>query len=869
MRQPLSAICLTLSTFVLGPFARAETPSFNRDIRPLLSDKCFHCHGPDTNHREADLRLDLEELAHEYAIVPGDAKESDVYARLTSDDPDERMPPPDSNKTLTEAEIELIRCWIDGGAKYESHWAFIPPARGPLPNVKQQNWIRNPIDAYVLAKLEREGLSPSPRADKSTLLRRISLDLTGLPPTLTQLEDFLADDSPTAYEKVVDRLLDSEAYGERMAQVWLDAARYADTMGYQADWERYQWRWRSWVVDAYNRNLPFDEFTIEQLAGDLLPEPTIEQLIATGFNRNHRINDEGGIIPEEYLVEYIIDRVETTAGTWMGLTMGCARCHDHKFDPISQADFYRFFAFFNGVPEKGKEGRKGYADPYMRVARRGRHQAYEDVRSDVARLEAALQHAIANLHTQRERWITETISKLDGAAEPWTIAVPSQLSSDGPAEFERQEDESDHLGMPGDVVDALRKPLASRSKTQQQRLADYHGSLAPETKPARDELSRVKKTLEAFEKDHTTYVMVMREMEDPRETFVLNRGIYDQPGDRVTAGVPDPVLGSLPEGAPDNRLGLAQWLVSGEHPLTARVIVNRYWAMLFGAGLVDTVEDFGLQGSYPSHPELLDWLATEYPRLRWDTKQLLKLMVMSETYAQTSNVSGELQSRDPENRLLARMTRIRLPAETIRDQALFSSGLMVHKLGGPSVKPYQPEGLWRDLSFQDKKRSTDFYEQDSGDGLYRRSLYTFWKRSVPPPAMATFDAPSREMCTLSRSRTNTPLQALALMNDTTYVEASRALAERAIVEVKDDLRGQIQFVFRSLLSRDPSESETQVLTTGFNKRRSFFAGDQEAARKLIAQGESKFDESLDPVELAAMTTCVMTVMNLDETVNRE
>ena len=776
--------CVLLSLLLCATPSIADDPiDFNRDIRPLLSDKCFHCHGPDRVQREAGLRLDVESSAHSQAIVPGDPDSSEMVVRILSNDPDRKMPPTESGKSLTDDEIKLLSKWVRSGAKYDEHWSFVAPRQVDLPNSKFHGWDANPIDAFVAKRLEAAGLTPSPRADKATLLRRVTLDLTGLPPTTSEVDTFLNDETDSAYETVVDRLLASERYGERMAQQWLDAARYADTMGYQADWERYQWRWRTWVIDAYNRNLPFDEFTVEQLAGDLLPNATTEQLIATGFNRNHRINDEGGIIPAEYLVEYIVDRVETVSATWMGLTIGCARCHDHKFDPISQADFYQLFAFFNAVPEKGKQGRKGYADPYVRVAVRGKQTAYERKKKRVA-----------------------TCSSVDGCSA--------------------------------------------------------------------EELAAAKAELESFEEQFTTYVMVMREMETPRATHILKRGVYDQPGDVVTADVPARLLGALPADAPRNRLGLARWLVSGKHPLTARVVVNRYWEMLFGRGIVNTPEDMGLQGDYPSHPKLLDWLASEYPRIGWDTKAILRLMVTSQTYQQSSRrqpttTTNHRGNHDPNNVLIGRMSRLRLPAEMIRDQALSASGLLVHKIGGPSVKPYQPDGLWRELSFQDKKRSTDFYEPDTGDALYRRSLYTFWKRSVPPPAMATFDAPSREICVMRRSRTNTPLQALALMNDVTYIEASRALAEKSMHAHGDDPSAQIAYAFKALLARGPTIFEWQTLKRGYEKRLRQFQNEPDAARQLVSVGETQRDPSLDVERLAALTTSVSNIMNLDETINRE
>ncbi|MEM7313103.1 MAG: PSD1 and planctomycete cytochrome C domain-containing protein [Planctomycetota bacterium] len=1038
-------LCTLLLSCLFAATAQSDELSFNRDIRPLLSDRCYSCHGPDEAHREADLRLDKFETAHESAIVAGEPDSSEMVERITSTDADYRMPPPESGKSLSPEEIAILKRWITAGGKYEKHWAFIAPRRhDPPKSPDSKAWSRNPIDDFVHKRMLAAGLSPSPESKKETLIRRVTLDLTGLPPTPKQVTEFVADQSPNAYEKVVDRLLASTAYGERMAQVWLDAARYADTMGYQADWERYQWRWREWVIDAYNRNLPFDQFTIEQLAGDLLPDASVEQMIATGFNRNHRINDEAGIIPEEYLVEYIVDRVETTSATWLGLTMGCARCHDHKFDPISQEDFYSVFAFFNGVPEKGKEGRKGYADPYLRVAVRCRQGEYESLKDSAANLDRQLKQFTVSDESLNE-WAEEAAAILAAEEYPWETVNPTRLTSNESLDFERQEDGSflvaektrlptytveikptsttlitgiqlealthpvfngrlstgngnivltefsvaqqladsaninpikiaaayadyaqnrypvsdsidgrkntgwavdgntrkqdrravyrfaeavevkpgdklivnmehtsrypnhsigrfrlsltstkapglgNNAGFPTDIAKRLQMPHDSWSRKDVAAMRNYYRTVADETAELRADATAAKDALKQFEKDHTTYVMVMREMKKPRETFVLNRGVYNQPAKQVTAKVPATLLGDLPDGAPANRLGFARWLVSGQHPLTARVVVNRYWAMLFGNGLVPTVEDFGLQGEYPTHPQLLDWLATEYPRLGWDTKELLKLIVNSATYRQSSKVTPESDERDPQNRLLSRMSRVRLPAESIRDLAVFASGKMNRTIGGPSVKPYQPDGLWREISFQDKKRSTDFYVQDKGDKLYRRSLYTFWKRSVPPPSMSVFDAPSREACVLRRSTTNTPLQALTLMNDVTFVEASRLLAERTLLSATVSGKAlaaggrelesgpisskqadiALRFAFATLLSRQPSESELAILQRGYSTRRQYFEKNPKAAESLIAVGDTQPDKSLPPVDLATMSTCVMNILNLDETITRE
>ncbi len=1005
----------------------SEPINFNRDIRPLLSDRCYHCHGPDPEHRQADLRLDVASGAYQSAITPGQPEASELVARITSDDPDLHMPPVDSGKTLSDAEVELLKRWIQQGAKYERHWSFQTPQRAKPPQVEGQlmHWIRNPLDAFVAARLQREGLQPSKPAKRTTWIRRVTLDLTGLPPTPAEVDAFVEDVSSDAFEKVVDRLLASPRYGERMAQEWLDAARYADTMGYQADWERYQWRWRTWVIDAYNQNMPFDQFTIEQLAGDLLPNPSTEQLIATGFNRNHRINDEAGIIPQEYLVEYIVDRVETTSATWMGLTMGCARCHDHKYDPFSQRDFYSMFAFFNGVPEKGKEGRQGFAEPYMRVAVRGKEEEFLAQQQAVTDAEAALAAASSALDEEQLEWEQQAMEQIARAESSWQVATADKVAADSDLHFTQLDDlsylvsgagdarptyefevESSgsmqltavrlealthetlsggklspgggnivltdfavevlrpgndkpepveiatasadyeqpkygiaqaiddkpktgwavdgnnrrqnrtavfalaeptalHAGdrlrvrmayksqfpkhgigrfrissssadsavlsavaMPIEIRKILQQPRDQREPKAREQLTKYFATVAPSTANQRRAVATARNTLSRFEQQFTTYVMVMREMPEPRPTHILKRGVYNAPGERVEPAVPSAILGNLPPVAPSNRLGFAQWLVSGEHPLTARVMVNRYWNMLFGRGLVSTVEDFGMQGSYPSHPELLDWLATEYSRIGWDTKALLRLLATSNTYRQASVVLPEHYEVDPGNVLLARISRLRLPAEAIRDQALSASGLLVEQIGGRSVKPYQPAGLWKEISFQSKERTTDFYVQGSGEDLYRRSLYTFWKRSVPPPTMETFDAPSREACVLSRSRTNTPLQALALMNDVTYVEASRKLAERAML-ASDGPAQQIEFAFRTLLARRPNEFERSTLLNGYQTRLDYYRAEPESAEELLQQGASAVDESLDRSRLAALSTCVMNILNLDETVNRE
>jgi hypothetical protein len=780
----LSSLCLCVS--VVRPLPAVD---FNRDIRPLLSENCFACHGPDEKQRKAKLRLDVRDVALGHgAIVPGKAAESELLARVTADEPGRRMPPTKTGKRLTPAQIELLRQWIDQGAPWSSHWAFVPPQRPALPAVKSPSWGHNSIDFFIADRLEREGLRPSPEADRTTLIRRLTLDLTGLPPTPAEVDAFLADASPDAYEKLVDRLLASPRYGERMALEWLDAARYADTHGYHLDSGRDMWLWREWVIEAFNRNLPFDRFTVEQLAGDLLPGATDAQRIASGFNRNHMINFEGGAVPAEYHAAYIVDRINTTGTVWLGLTVGCAQCHDHKYDPITQKEFYQFYAFFHNVPEKGLDGSTGNAEPFLRLPTPQQRQRQESLAVAIKRLERAL------------------------------------------------------TGPQPEVV-------------------------SPEIKQRRGELEKLRQERAALDKQVPT-TMVMQEMPQPRETFLLVRGQYDQKGEKVTAGVPA-LLPPLPEGAPANRLGLARWLVDPAQPLTARVTVNRYWQMYFGTGLVKTAEDFGSQGEWPSHPELLDWLATEFVRTGWDVKGMQRLLVTSATYRQAAVVTAEHLAKDPENRLLARMPRLRLPAEFIRDQALAVSGLLNGEIGGRSVSPYQPAGLWEELaSRQDgKKWTAQTYVQSTGKDLYRRTMYTFWKRTSPPPTLATFDAPDRETCTVRRPRTNTPLQALVLMNDPTYVEASRKLAERMMTEAAS-ADERITLAFRVATARRPTPSEVAVLRNVYEEQLAVYRRNGAAALKLLRVGEAGRNEQLDVAELAAWTTIASVILNLDEAVTR-
>jgi hypothetical protein len=770
--------------------AAAPPIDFDRQIRPILSENCFACHGPDVKQRKAKLRLDTRDgaLKDSAVIVPGQAGKSALIERVASEDPKKRMPPPKTGKRLTSAQVDLLRQWIDQGARWSRHWAFVKPERPPVPPVKDSRWLRNPIDAFIAERLEREGIQPSPEADKVALIRRLTLDLTGLPPTPAEVDAFLADGRANAYEQLVERLLDSPRYGERMAVDWLDAARFADTHGYHIDSGRDMTRWREWVIAAFNRNQPFDRFTIDQLAGDLLPHATLEQRIASGFNRNHMINFEGGAIPEEYHNAYLVDRVNTTGTVWLGLGVGCAQCHDHKFDPLTQKEYYQLYAFFNNVPENGLDGSKGNAMPFIKVP-----------------------------SPQQQK-------KLDRFA--------AQIK-----ELER------HL--------AGAQPKLSADQLQQgkAKLADLRQAYA------------------ALEKQVPT-TMVMQEMPKPRDTYLLVRGQYDKHGAKVTAGVPAS-LPPLPKDAPANRLGLAEWLVNPSQPLTARVIVNRYWQMYFGTGIVKTAEDFGVQGEYPSHPELLDWLATEFIRTGWDVKAMQRLIVTSATYRQSSVVSPALVHKDPENRLLARGPRLRLQAEFIRDQALAISGLLNREIGGASVSPYQPPGLWEELASRadGANWTAQVYHQSHGKDLYRRTMYTFWKRTSPPPTLVTFDAPDRETCTVRRARTNTPLQALVLMNDPTYVEASRKLAERLMTEA-NSAEERIVLAFRLATARKPTAGEVAVLRRIFDNQLAAYRKDGPAAIKLLAVGEAKRNEKLDPAELAAWATVASVILNLDEAVTK-
>lgn len=973
--------------------------SFSREIRPILSDNCFSCHGPDEKQRKAGLRLDVRDEALKaaksgaFAIVPGEVKKSALLKRINSADPGEAMPPPKAHKVLTSAQKLKLRQWIAQGAKYEEHWSFVAFAPVKLPAVRRRDWPRNPLDHFVLSRMESAALAPSTEAAKEVLIRRVTLDLTGLPPTLAEVDAFVADTSAQGFEKVVDRLLKSPRYGERMAIDWLDAARYADSNGYQVDRDRELWPWRDWVIRAFNDNKPFDQFTIEQLAGDLLPNATLEQKVATGFHRNHMLNEEGGIIAEEFLAEYTADRVETTAAVWLGQTFNCCRCHDHKFDPFTQRDFYSLKAFFHNVPERGvgiyANPIRQNAPPFVKLpspateaklaALNGKLKLVNDqltaltnrsvggieewsqrvdravvkwepvhmlaasggdqppvidatattlevgpqeTRPNTLKLTARLpagritalriecgttassasfqwsELKVAQHKLRATAWgdslaTTEIEKVLDNDRKTRTVlslkperpvhavfefepALAADASREvhieigvdnagGPSRWRLFVTEAEPEVLTPAAVEAVaKKGPASRSAAENKQLAAFRISQQPEHRTLNDELGTLKKQVVAAENEIPTS-LVMEEQKEPRPTFILMRGAYDKPGTAVTAATPS-VLPALAPELPHNRLGLARWLVSPQNPLTARVTVNRFWQQVFGTGLVKTSEDFGSQGALPSHPELLDWMAQEFIRSGWDVKQLMRLMVTSATYRQGSRHTPALRERDPENRLLARGPRHRLMGEFIRDQALSASGLLLDQLGGPSVKPYHPPGLYEQIT---AGNGYNTYVPGKGDELRRRSLYTYWKRSVPHPAMLLFDAPFRESCTLRRPRTNTPLQALNLMNDPTYVEAARFLAQRMMREGGGTEDSRLTMGFRLLLTRPPSPAELKVLRAAYERARSDFAKDTEAAKSLLAVGSAEFDAKLNLTELAAYTTVASTMLNLDEAVTKE
>jgi hypothetical protein len=1030
-----------------------EEVDFARDIRPILSDKCFFCHGPDEEHRKAKLRLDLKSDAFAdkdgvTAFVAGSIEKSESWHRIISDDPDEVMPPPKVKKPLSEKEIELIRKWIEGGAEWTEHWSFTAPAKPEPPSVKPE-WekeIQNPIDRFILSELTGENVAPSPEADRRTLLRRITFDLTGLPPTSEERKAFLEDKSENAYETVVDRLLASPHFGERMALMWLDAARYGDTSVMHADGPRDMWPWRDWVVNAYNKNQPYDQFSIEQIAGDLLPEPTNAQLIASGFNRNHPSSDEGGAIPEELRVSYVADRVKTTSNVWLGLSMECVQCHDHKYDPISQKEYYQFYAYFNNTTDPGMQTRKGNQAPFVEVVTEVEEDKLTEVEKKItdasaksaqAKSEALkpgvakgdkepgadlanhfkdllhffpLDDAVGNallepvrgkdavgentlipateakhgrgIKLEGQVFDAEGITEFDNKSK-FTLAAWIKIKDQnaGGAVFSKMDVSKSHRGYdfwmqggapgihiinswPGNAVkvvaekklepgkwhhvaityngagtkDSIRiyidgtltghnaesgdrkltgtikngVPFRIGGRTpganfpgevddihiynrelkaeeiawaQKDLVAEANSTLAAKRHATQKSIaentllnqSAAYLTARSIALQHeaekreiltgktTSMVMEDNPPEKMRMTYILDRGQYDSPRkeEAIPVGTPA-ILPPQPEDAPKNRLGLAQWLFSEEHPLTSRVAVNQLWQLFFGHGIVRTPADFGAQGEFPTHPELLDWLAVDFRESGWDTKRMIRQIVLSRTYRQSSNLGPEDLEHDPENRFFARASRPRLPAEMIRDNALALSGLLVKTPGGPGVKPYQPPGLWAEVSLGGNPK----FVQDKGDKLFRRTLYTYWKRSSPPPAMVIFDAPNRETCVIQRPITNTPLQALAAMNDIQMIEASRHLAERVLKEGGENEEAKASWAFELATARKPESGELVELLDVYEAGLKKFGTDQEKATTLLSAGDSGRDASLPADQHAAWTVVASLLLNLDEVMTR-
>jgi hypothetical protein len=1029
----------------------ASTPvDFSREILPILSDACFHCHGPAETGRKADLRLDVKDglFANrgDYLIVAaGKPEESELVSRVLDTDPASVMPPPNAARQLKPSERELLKRWVSEGAPWGVHWAFAPMTKPAVPVVKHKDRVRSPIDAFVLSRLEREGIEPAPEAPREAWLRRVTFDLTGLPPTLDELDAFLADNSDDAYGKVVDRLFASPRYGERMATEWLDVARYADTHGYQMDRFRPVHPWRDWVISAFQRNLPFDDFVRWQLAGDLLPNATKEQYLATAFNRLHMQNEEGGIVEEEFRVAYVVDRVNTMGTAFLGMTFECSRCHDHKYDPISQKDFYSLYAFFQNIDEFGQTTYFTSSTPVPTLLLTSNEQDAQlaSLRSEIARTEQALTTARQEAEPAFTTWLADfkqlpdfeppvarftfdaaeggkvvnTVTadqslglvegpkfgggKLDQAAElegdngfsgpatlgtfsrtdPFSISVwlkpgpksPRQVilhKSIAPADAgsrgyellleegrlsiglhhmwpgnslkrtsvaELPVGEWSHVtvtydgssraaglklyvagrltestivrdkltkdityeggppafqigyrfrdnGYKGGAIDELRLYGRELLAPEVADLGGHEGwaafwskepaTLTPEEKAARfdwftsrihEPTKQARAALAAARVAESKFVnpipemMVMRELESPKPAYVLKRGAYDAPGDAVTANTPG-AMPPFPNHLPKNRLGLAKWLLDPEHPLTARVTVNRLWQMLFGKGLVETSDNFGSQGSLPTHPELLDWLARDFIASGWDQQRFLKQIVLSSTYRQSSRASTDLLARDPLNQFLGRGPGRRLTAEQLRDQSLFLSGLLVEKVGGPSVKPYQPDGIWS------VAMGSPRYDQGKGEDLYRRSLYTFWKRTVPPPAMVAFDAAERNVCIVKRQSTSTPLQALALMNDPQIVEAARFFGQRLLKHPDTNDATRLTWLFRSATSRAPRERELAILLDLWRGQREWYKAHPADAKKLLETGEAKPDPSLDPTDLAAACVLAQAVLNFDECV---
>ena len=976
---------LVLAGVMVFGQAQADVPGdirFGVHVRPILSDNCIQCHGPDENHRKAKLRLDVEiglfgGSEDNRIVVPGKPAESLLYQVITAHDPDDRMPPEESKKKLSVDEITTIKRWIEQGAEWEGHWAFVAPKRPSLAKVQRRAWPRNPIDFFTLARMETNGLEPSREADRQTLIRRVCLDLTGLPPSPRMVERFVNDTDPGAYEKLVDSLLASERYGERMTLAWMDAARYGDSSVFHDDGVRYMWPWRDWVIRAYNDNKRFDDFTIEQLAGDQFENASLDNKVASGFNRNHGTTDEGGLIEEEYRVEYNVDRVKTTSNVWLGLTMECAQCHDHKYDPISQKEYYQFYAYFNINSDAGNQTRNGNSAPMVKVPSMAENAELQERRDKVAVLKSE-RAKVKPTAQEMDGWIADNrttelpyrpefggwqflgsfkgkdkkqafnknwgpekkvdLTKAHGGKK-WeartyedgkihTVAIPDRsaayfyrtvksavqqevtvsLGSDdaikvflngtqvlaknvdrGPAADQEKANlklsaGENHLllkivnnsgpagfyfklsgsGLPENILAHLRADVLKASDITQ--LSDYYKkSVWPLGRELDANIKSAEKAVTDYDKSIVT-VMTMGDLAKPRKTYVLARGHYASPKkeEEISPGIPT-VLPPLPEGAPAKRLGLAKWIADDDHPLTARVAVNRYWSMIFGAGLVTTVSDFGTRGSLPSHPDLLDWLARDFADSGWNVKRMFKQILLSATYRQQSAATEEKLLHDPENVLLSHAPRLRLQGEFIRDNALAVSGVLNGKIGGPSVKPYQPPRIWNEVALNGGL----FYKPDKGAKLYRRSMYTYWKRSAPMPNMMAFDAPTREKCVIQRPLTNTPMQALVTMNDVQFVEAARVFAQRVLQKGGADFDSQLDYAFMLTTARPADELRKRVFRNLYDSQLREFSADATRAGELLNFGETKRDESLNLAQHAAWTTVASAIFNLDEVITKE
>ena len=1001
---------LSLALLAFAGNALAGPIEFNRDIRPIFSEYCFACHGPDTAKRKANLRLDTAE-GGKTVLVPGKPDESELFRRLIVSGK-EHMPPASTNKTLAPAQVALIRTWIEQGANYQDHWSFITPKRPALPAVRRPQWVRTPIDRFVLARLEAENLTPAPEADRRTLIRRLSFDLLGLPPTPAEIEAFVQDTRPDAYEKLVERLLESKHHGERLALFWLDLVRYGDTGGYHSDNHRDIYLYRDWVIDAFNSNKRFDRFTMEQLAGDLLPDANRDTRIASGYNRLLMTTEEGGAQPKEYTAKYAADRVRNASAVWLGLTFGCAECHNHKYDPLTLKEFYQFAAFWADVSEVAV-GRQ----PQTRMPTPEQLAQMQRIDEQLAELRQRLTTSTPQLQAAQQQWEQSARAELDKTQSVWVTAKPQKVASSGGATLQVQPDLSvlstgtnpakdtytltlttdqtnltglrltalrhpslpgnglsrgngnfvltglrvalvdkdgklqpiklasaiadfsqpgypvesllqprgpgwaieghihkgvdrtavftfakplaggpgttlqvrlehnsafpqhnigrvrldltsqakpglgDRAGLPEAVIAALKTEPDKRTAAQKETLASHYRSIAPELQAIRDQIARLTAQRQTLEKSAPETLITTAVT--PRTMRVLPRGNWlDDSGEIVAPGTPAslPPLGVKGRA---NRLDLARWLVAPEHPLTARVFVNRLWRLFYGQGLVTSLEDFGSQGTWPSHPELLDWLAVEFRESGWDVRHLIRLLVTSSAYRMVATASDELRQRDPANRLLARQNRFRLDAELIRDNALAVSGLLSPKIGGPSVKPYQPAGYWAYLNFPPRD-----WIADKGENQYRRGLYTYVQRTFPHPSLLAFDAPSREECTAERARSNTPQQALVLLNDPTYVEAARVLAEKVVSAGKSEAE-RLTFAYRQVLGRTPRSAESAVLLPLLERHRQQYANDRAAAESLLSVGLAPIGKNVDRVELAAWTSLTRVLLNLHETITRE